>query len=381
MKQKLKILILEELLSEIRLIERELQLAELNYEALVLDSGADFKTSLEGFAPDVVIASYSLPDIQITETIDFTREKIGDVPVIMLSGELSEDMAIEFLKAGIDDYILKPNFKRLPQSIESAMKRRQVVAEREEAKANLKRSEENFKQMIKHMPFSVGMFDRSMNYVMISKTWQKGMGLEESEIVGKNLYELEPNMPENWKKVHERCMAGESLEKDEDIYERSNGRKSWIRWKAQPWKNIKGEIGGIIVFLESIAEKKQAQEELKKSEETFRQLAENIDEVFWLTDWKSRKLLYISKAYEKVYGQSCDSLYDDSKSWAESIHPDDKERVVTEYHDLAEKGEYDTEYRILVNGEVKWIRDKAFPIRNGENEIYRMAGLSREISK
>lgn len=381
MKQKIKILILEELLSEIRLIERELELSDFHYESLVLNAGVDFKKSLVQFAPDVVLAAYSLPDIQIVEVLDFTREQLGDVPVIMLSGELSEDMAIEFLKTGIDDYILKPNFKRLPQSIESAIKRRQIIAEREEAKASLERSEENLRQMIKGMPFPVAMFDKELRYQVMSDAWHKGMGLSEEEIIGRNHYDIDPTISDEWRDVHKRCMKGESLSKEEDVFIRPNGKKSWIRWKVQPWRDFSGEIGGIIVFVESIREKKEAEEKLRKSEETFRQLAEHVDEVFWLTDWKTRELLYISKAYERVYGKSCESLYTNSTSWSENIHPDDRERVVKQYQELAETGNYDVEYRIVVDGKTKWIKDKAFPIMDTENEIYRMAGLSREIAK
>lgn len=148
----------------------------------------------------------------------------------------------------------------------------------------------------------------------------------------------------------------------------------------QPWYNVEGEIGGAVLFVESIHERKVATENLKASEETFRQMAENITEVLWLTDWKTRKLIYISKAYEELYGQPCEKLYEDSKNWSTNIHPDDLDHIVTAYRENAEKGTYDVEYRVCFDGQTKWVRDRAFPIKNENGEIYRMAGLSQDIT-
>lgn len=381
MKQKLNILIIEELLSETSHIERELQLAEFNYKSLVVTNKGDFEKALKNFPPDIILSAYSLPELQIMRVVKGAREHYSTVPIIMLTGELSEDMALEFLKIGVDDYILKPNFKRLPQAIENAIKKRQITAEKDKAIASLKRSEENFKQMIRNMPISVAMFDREMRYIAVSDHWLKKTKLTEEELVGKKHYDITPDIQERWVKMNEQCTNGENVSSEEDVYIVPGGQKRWIRWKMQPWYNTEGEIGGAVLFVESIHERKEAEERLKASEETFRQLAENITEVFWLTDWRTRELLFISKTYEKVYGASCESLYENSRTWSQNIHPEDLDRITVAYQQKAEKGEYDVEYRLVVNGELRWVRDRAFPIKNENGEIYRMAGLTQDITE
>lgn len=129
-------------------------------------------------------------------------------------------------------------------------------------------------------------------------------------------------------------------------------------------------------------ERKRDEQSLVDSEERFRQLAENIRGAFWLMNWVTQELLYVSPAYEAIYGQSCQSLYDDPRSWSERVHPEDRSRVIAEYARDGEHGVYDTEYRVVrPDGSVRWIHDRAFPIRRSSGEVYRIAGISEDVTE
>ncbi|TXT46336.1 MAG: signal transduction histidine kinase nitrogen specific NtrB [Limisphaerales bacterium] len=122
-------------------------------------------------------------------------------------------------------------------------------------------------------------------------------------------------------------------------------------------------------------------EQIRESQERFRQLAETIQDVFWLTDPERNEMLYISPAYEGVWGRTCASLYDAPGGWLESIHPDDRERVQQAAQALRQEGNYDEEYRILrPDGSLCWIRDRAYPVRDAAGRIVRIAGVARDIS-
>lgn len=136
------------------------------------------------------------------------------------------------------------------------------------------------------------------------------------------------------------------------------------------------------VVVRDITERKRAEQALVESEERFRQLAETIHEAFWLTDWKTRRVLYMSPAYEEIWGSSCRSVYEDSRSWAYSIHPDDRQRVEEAFDTRTEQGDYDEIYRIVRDdGEMRWIHDRAFPIRDEQGRVWRVAGISEDITK
>lgn len=121
---------------------------------------------------------------------------------------------------------------------------------------------------------------------------------------------------------------------------------------------------------------------LQASEERFRQLAENIGEVFWMTDATKSKMLYISPSYEKTWGRSCKSLYDSAHSWIDSVHPEDRKRVLEEALTRQVDASYDEIFRIKrPDGATRWIRDRAFPIEDASGKVYRIAGVAQDITE
>ncbi len=127
-------------------------------------------------------------------------------------------------------------------------------------------------------------------------------------------------------------------------------------------------------------ERSRESQALRTSEERFRQLAAAITEVFWMSTPDKSKMLYVSPAFEGIWGIPTDRLYDTPTLWLECVHPSDRERVESAVlHQAA--GAYDVEYRVeRPDGEVRWIADRAFPIRNAEGQVYRIAGVARDIT-
>jgi PAS domain S-box-containing protein len=152
---------------------------------------------------------------------------------------------------------------------------------------------------------------------------------------------------------------------------------------------IKGNLSRLIPTVErelrEAQERRQrhkAEQALRESEERFRQLAENITEsVFWMSDPKARQLLYVSPAYEHIWGRSCENLYANFREWLEAIHPEDRQRIESVFFEQALEGKYDEEYRIIrPDGSLRWIRDRGFPITDNTGEAYRVVGMAEDIS-
>jgi PAS domain S-box-containing protein len=120
----------------------------------------------------------------------------------------------------------------------------------------------------------------------------------------------------------------------------------------------------------------------RHAEERFRELAETIEEVFWITDAEKGRMLYISPAFEKIWERSCQSGYDEPSSWFEAVHSDDRDRVIRAATTKRITGEYDEEYRIIrPDGTLRWIRDQAFPVRNADGRVLRIVGVARDITE
>ena len=126
--------------------------------------------------------------------------------------------------------------------------------------------------------------------------------------------------------------------------------------------------------------RKSAEQRLIRSEESFREMAENTDEVFWMMPISLDGVLYVSPAYKVIWGRTCKSLYKDPGSWLDAIVDGDRKVVESAYRGVA-TGEFHGEYRIRrPDGSARWIRNHAFPVRNAGGEVYRVAGFARDIT-
>ena len=159
-----------------------------------------------------------------------------------------------------------------------------------------------------------------------------------------------------------------------------DGTKIWVEADYICNYDSHGRILGHFGVQRDISDRKKTEAALKESEERFRQLAENIESVFWMVNVQPQEIIYISPGYEKIWGRSCNDLYAYGRFFAESIHPEDRDRVMANFTQQI-VSEDEIEYRIVrPDGEIRWIRDRAFPIRNQADRVYRIVGIAEDIS-
>jgi PAS domain S-box-containing protein len=133
---------------------------------------------------------------------------------------------------------------------------------------------------------------------------------------------------------------------------------------------------------QSLSEAQVTAEDLQQSEARFAQMAEHIQDVFWISEPQLNRITYVSPAYETIWGRSCESLKANFSEWIEAIEPQDRERVQAAWLEKVLLGRYDEEYRITrPDGTVCWIRDRAFPIPDEWGNIVRVAGIAEDISQ
>ncbi|MBD2437721.1 PAS domain S-box protein [Nostoc sp. FACHB-110] len=175
------------------------------------------------------------------------------------------------------------------------------------------------------------------------------------------------------------------FQKGEATYEVHNVKKDgtpfWCRATASVFQHP--EYGDVLVAVhQEITERKRIEDALRQSEEKFRQLAENIQAVFWMTNIQTQQILYISPAFETIWQRSCQSICQSFSAWLNAIHPDDRPLVDLAFQEQVKTGKSDTKYRIIrPDGSIRWIRDRAFPIKNELGEIVRVAGLAEDITE
>jgi PAS domain S-box-containing protein len=149
-----------------------------------------------------------------------------------------------------------------------------------------KRTEEKFiereellRLFVDNSPVSLAMFDMEMKYIIASRRWMTDYKLGDQELPGKSHYEVFPEIPQRWRDIHQRCLAGAIEKNDEDSFTREDGTIDWIRWEIHPWHKASGEAGGIIMFTEDITERKIAEEDLEASYKAIRKLTCHLQNI------------------------------------------------------------------------------------------------------
>jgi len=257
MRKALRVLIVEDSVEDTEMMLSEMRQGgyEVTYERV--DTPEAFNAALDRRSWDIVLADYTMPYFRGMDALTLLKRRGADVPVIFVSGTMGEEVAVDAIKTGADDYVGKGHLKRLLPIIERELR--------------------------------------------------------------------------------------------------------------------EGEVR---------REQKRAEERLRQSEERFRQMAENIAEVFWMASPDMKEMLYISPGYEKVWGRSCQSLYAQPASWLDAIHPEDRDRVANAAMVFPTSSTYDDTYRIIrPDGSIRWIHDRAFPIKDSSGQIYRLTGIAEDITE
>lgn len=143
----------------------------------------------------------------------------------------------------------------------------------------------------------------------------------------------------------------------------------------------------VFVTYRDITERKRVQEELAKNEERFRQLAENIESIFWIQSLEEPEVVYISPAVKEITGRSRRFFVREAEAFLDIVHPEDTDRVTKAFRNARDNNflppaQYEEEYRIVKpDGEVRWLRDRAFPVRDDDGNVYRVAGIAEDVTE
>ncbi|MBP1627955.1 MAG: hypothetical protein H6Q00_2430 [Holophagaceae bacterium] len=181
-----------------------------------------------------------------------------------------------------------------------------LVHERESRalRTALDQSEARLKLLIDHAPAALAMFDRDMRYLAVSRRWLEEYGITDQNILGRSHYEIFPEIPESWRKIHRRGLAGEIIRSEADRFERQDGQVQWVRWEVRPWSPPGRPPEGIVIFSEDITERIQAQEALQESEARYHGLFLNNHIVILILDPETGAIVDANPAAARFYGWS-----------------------------------------------------------------------------
>ncbi len=257
------------------------------------------------------------------------------------------------------------------------------ITERKQAESALRESEEQFRVMADCCPMGIWVTNVRGETMFANRAYRRFAGFTSGDVA-----------PSAWLSIIHKDDAPEFIEKFESSLRehtpfqaeqrslRADGEWRWVESFAEPRFSPDGEFQGLVGTSKDITDRKESEQALQISEQRFRQLTENISEVFWLKAPGLDDFLYISPAYEQVWGRSCASVYQDPESCEEAIHPDDLETSRLMFARQMQGEEVETEYRIRTpDGQEKWVRSRAFPIRDQDGKLIGVTGIAEDITE
>ena len=163
---------------------------------------------------------------------------------------------------------------------------------------------------------------------------------------------------------------------------RKDGSRFWNELYVSPVFDIEGYLTHFVGIQTDITQRQQALEALRQSEQRLNSILSSLDDVVWSASVNTFEMLYLNPATENVYGRPVSEFLENSKLWFEVIHPEDKERVVSQMEALKEKGSIEMEYRIVrPNGEVRWLYDRSRLVYTSDGTLIRIDGIDTDITE
>ena len=253
------------------------------------------------------------------------------------------------------------------------------IARRERVEEDLRRQKEILQTIFDHLPLMVGFVDQNGHAQVVNPEWERTLGWTLEEIRSQNIDVIEENYPDPEYRAKVRDFVANSDAEWGDFKTRvRDGRVIDTSWTM-----LRLSDGTGIGIGQDITKRKRAEEELKDSEERFRQLAENIHDLFWIKTPDFKRVLYLSPVYENMSGQSPEERYGDRdyQPFLDRIFPADRERVAEIMRGGA-RDSFEIEFRITrPDGSIRWVRDRGFPIRDQSGQVYRIAGIASDITE
>ncbi|MFO7862016.1 MAG: PAS domain S-box protein [Desulfosalsimonas sp.] len=230
--------------------------------------------------------------------------------------------------------------------------------------------------------FMVAHMDTNFCFIRVNQAYAKADGKWPDYYKGRNHFDLYPNEENQtiFQKVVDTGQSYYALEKPFEYCQNPERGVSYWDWSLNPVKAADGRVTGLILALVNVTRRKLAQKAALEAEKRFRVMTEAIDDVFWMALPGLKRILYVSPSYEKMWGRSCQSVYESPMSFVESIDFRDRPRVRQRIKHYS-GGTWDEEYRVLrPDGSICWVRDRGYPVCDENGGLQMIVGVCTDIS-
>ena len=317
-RQQLKILMLEDDPNDAELIQRELREAGFDFAAERVDTWANFIEMLDAFAPDVVLLDCNLPEFSGADALAHERRVHPEIPVVIVTGTIGDEAAIDLLKAGAKDYVLKSNLVRLPSAMNRVISVEQGIRARKTAEAALRESEAKFRSLVEQNIVGIAIVRDDGTIAYANPYFARLIGYAPPELVGRALLDFVPDDAKQG--VIERL--GAQLSNDDSFVQHQSalnardGRRIEVLVNAA-LSTFEGCPASIAVVID-ITQHKRAEEALRVSEARYRDLFNSTRDGITVFDPSCGRSIAANPAAVRLFGAKDEAEFLSRKPWENS---------------------------------------------------------------
>jgi PAS domain S-box-containing protein len=324
---ELRILVLEDVPADVMLIDHELKQMGVPFAVKRVETREDFTRELESNPPDVILSDHGLPAFDGFAALAVARSKYPDIPFIFVTGSMGEELAIESLRGGATDYVLKSHMSNLVPAVERALHVAAERTRRKQAEKELRASEERFRLLVSGVKdYAICMLDPDGRI----SSWNAGaelvLGYRASEAIGHPLERLYRTAEREAGKPQQdlQTAAKEGRFQEENWRLRKGDVPFWAHVDIRALRDEGGQLRGFTQVIRDATERMRAQEALRKSEERYRRLVELCPDALMVV--REGEIAFINSAAQRLLGASePDQLL--GRAFLDFVHPDGREAV------------------------------------------------------
>lgn len=328
-----------------------------------VDSAPAFHHLLNSGTWDVILCDFSMPQFTAFDALKIYHATGRDIPFIVVSGSISEEDAVNCMKAGAHDYLIKDRLTKLPYAIEREIREAYLRKEHQQQETmaqELYAQLQNFRAALDASAL-VSITDLQSKILSINALFCRVSGYEERELVGSyhRIVNSGYHPKEFWEDFWTTIVSGATW-RGEIQNRAKDGSLYWVDTTIFPIRNSLGEMSRFMSIRYVITERKQGELQLIESEQRFRMLADTAPVLIWMTD-ASKEVVYLNKSWAEFTGRA--ENQDVGHGWLEAVHPEDRERVQEDYFEAFDAREaVRLEYRLRHHsGEYRWVLDTGRP--------------------
>ena len=387
----LRVLLVEDYEDDALLLLRELRRGGYDPVHERVDTAGAMEVALDEREWDLVIADHSMPAFSSSAALELLRDKgFADLPFIIVSGQIGEQVAVEAMKAGAQDYLMKDNLARLNTAIERELREAEGRRERRRAEEALRVSEMRFRQMFEQAPIGISRGTPDGRWFQINRAGEEIWGVTLEEVMeydpDYNVLEDEQLKAKGITPYLERGFGGEPTAVPPVLYDpleaTGGGRARWVRSFVYPVKDESGEILEVVLMQEDITEQKEAEEDRRLAEEKYRGIFENAVEGIFQTTVEGR-FVTANPALARMFGyDSPEELREDISNIAEELYIEPERRE--EFNRLVRRDGFVSGFEVQIrrkDGGTMWASASARAIRDAEGELIGFEGTVEDITE